>query len=260
MGALATATVGILFPGLPAVVAIPLATLAGVLAGCFWGGVAGVLRAYRGSHEVITTIMLNFVAAALASYVTLYLLKNPEIQNPETLPVGAGYLIDKWEIFQGAPLGWGSLLVVAVLILTHVWMHFSASGFEISAVGESERAARVAGISVPRAQVQAMVMAGGFAGLIGFLEVLGNAGKFRPAFSPEYGFMGIAVALVGRSRPVGVLFAALLFAALHKGSVDLDFETENVTRDISKVIQACVIFTVCAEGLWSALRRRKESK
>jgi ABC-type uncharacterized transport system permease subunit len=256
LGALSTAAVGILFPNLPAPVAVPLAALAGVMTGAVWGGLAGVLRAYRGSHEVITTIMLNFVAAALASYVTLYLLKNPEVQNPETLAVAPSYLVDRWEIFQGAPLGWGFVVVIVVLGLTQAWMTRSARGFEMLAVGDSQRAARVAGISVERTQVLAMLMAGGFAGLVGFLEILGNSGKFRPAFSPDYGFMGIAVALLGRARPLGVLLAALLFGALHKGSVDLDFETENVTRDISKVIQACVIFVVCAEALWASVRNK----
>jgi simple sugar transport system permease protein len=230
--------------------------LAGVLAGAIWGGLAGVLRAYRGSHEVITTIMLNFVAAALASYVTLYLLKNPDVQNPETLAVGSAYLVDKWAVFQGAPLGWGSIVVIAVLTGVHFWMDRTARGFESLAVGDSPRAARVAGISVERVQILAMAMAGGLAGLVGFLEILGNSGKFRPAFSPDYGFMGIAVALLGRARPIGVLLAALLFGALHKGSVDLDFETENVTRDISKVIQACVIFVVSADGLWAMVREK----
>jgi simple sugar transport system permease protein len=103
-----------------------------------------------------------------------------------------------------------------------------------------------------------MAIAGGLAGLVGVGEVLGNAGKFKLGFSPEYGFIGIAVALLGRNRPLGVVAAALLFGALHKGTADLDFETEHVTRDLSLILQALVILSVSADGLWDWLRRTRK--
>jgi simple sugar transport system permease protein len=89
---------------------------------------------------------------------------------------------------------------------------------------------------------------------------LGNAGRFRLGFSPDYGFTGIAVALLARGRPLGVVASALLFGALHKGASDLDLETENVTRDLSLILQACIIFSVSAEGLWSRVFQAKEAK
>jgi simple sugar transport system permease protein len=92
---------------------------------------------------------------------------------------------------------------------------------------------------------------------VGVGEVLGNAGKFKVGFSPEYGFMGIAVALLGRNHPLGVLVAAFLFGALHKGTADLDLETEHVTRELSLVLQALIIISVSAEGLWTWLERRR---
>src|SRR5206468_518447 len=98
--------------------------------------------------------------------------------------------------------------------------------------------------------------AGGIAGLVGVGEVLGNSGRFKLGSSPDYGFIGIAVALLGRNRPAGVLAAALLFGALHKGTADLDLETENVTRDLSLILQALVILAVSADGLWSWLHRK----
>jgi ABC-type uncharacterized transport system permease subunit len=101
-------------------------------------------------------------------------------------------------------------------------------------------------------RILAMTIAGGLAGLVGVGEVLGNAGRFRLGFSPEFGFTGIAVALLGRNRPLGILFAALLFGALHKGTADLDMETENITRDLSLILQALIILSVSAEGLWNA--------
>ncbi len=103
----------------------------------------------------------------------------------------------------------------------------------------------------------AMTLAGGLAGLVGLGEVLGNAGKFKVGFSPDYGFMGIAVALLGRNKPGGILTAALLFGALHKGTADLDLETEHVTRELSLVLQALIILTVSAEGLWTCLKSKR---
>lgn len=102
-----------------------------------------------------------------------------------------------------------------------------------------------------------MCLAGGLAGLVGVGEVLGNAGKFRVGFSPEYGFIGIAVALLGRNQPAGVVAAALLFGALHKGAATLDLETERVTQELSLVLQALIILSVSADGLWSWLKRRE---
>jgi simple sugar transport system permease protein len=197
--------------------------------------------------------MLNMIAAGLSSYVTLYLLKNPASQNPETRPVGAAYLLHPFGIFDGAPVSMALPLAIASAILVSVLLWRTSLGFEIRAVGQSESAARAAGIDSAKIRIVALAIAGGLAGLVGIGEVLGNAGKFRMGFSPEYGFIGIAVALLGRNQPAGVVAAALLFGALHKGTADLDLETEHVTRELSLVIQALIILSVSAEGLWSWL-------
>jgi general nucleoside transport system permease protein len=210
--------------GLPWPLAPVLATLAAVAAGAIWGVIPGWLRARRGSHEVINTIMLNFVAAGLASYVTLYLLKNPDTQNPETRPIGAGYLISQFEIFGGAPVSMALPLAIVAAGLVWFLLWRTVIGFEMRAVGQNESAARAAGINTGHMTIIAMAVAGGLAGLVGVGEVLGNAGKFRLGFSPEYGFIGIAVALLGRNQPAGVVAAALLFGALHKGTADLDWK------------------------------------
>jgi simple sugar transport system permease protein len=256
LGALAAAAVGALLPGLPWPLAPVLATAAAIAAGTLWGAIPGWLRARRGSHEVINTIMLNFIAAGLASYITLYWLKNPDSQNPETRPIGAGYLIRQFSIFGGAPVS--AALPLAILSAFLVWLLLwrTALGFELRAVGQSESAARAAGINTAKIRIVALSLAGGLAGLVGVAEVLGNAGKFRMGFSPEYGFLGIAVALLGRNQPVGVIFAALLFGALHKGAADLDLETEHVTRELSLVLQALVILSVSAEGLWTWMKTK----
>ncbi len=218
----------------------------------------GWLRARRGSHEVITTIMLNFIAAGLASYVALYLLKNPDSQNPETRPVGAGYLIHQFGTFDHAPVSLALPLAILAAIAMQILLWRTALGFEMRAVGQNEAAARAAGIDSGRIRILALALAGGLAGCVGIAEVLGNAGNFRVGFSPEYGFLGIAVALLGRNQPLGVVAAALLFGALHKGAEDLDFATEHVTRELSLVLQALIILSVSADGLWSWMKRKRE--
>jgi ABC-type uncharacterized transport system permease subunit len=257
LGALTAAAVGAVWPGLPRVVAPLTAGLAAICAGALWGAIPGWLRARRGSHEVINTIMLNFIAAGIASYVTLYLLKNPASQNPETRPVGEGYTIYHFGYFGEAPVSLA--LPVAILAALGIWIFLwrTPLGFELRAVGQNEAAARSAGIDAGRIRIIAMSLAGGLAGLVGVGEVLGNAGKFKLGFSPEYGFLGIAVALLGRNQPIGILAAALLFGALHKGTSDLDMATDHVTRELSLVLQALIILSVSADGLWSWLKKRK---
>jgi general nucleoside transport system permease protein len=257
LGALAAAAVGAVWPNLWSPLAPVLAGLAAFLGGTMWGAIPGWLRARRGSHEVINTIMLNFVAAGLASYVALYLIKNPDSQNPETRPVGAGYLIHQFGVFGGAPVSLALPLALVAALLVWVLLRRTVLGFEIRAVGQSESAARAAGIDPGRIRIIAMCLAGGLAGMVGVGEVLGNAGKFRLGFSPEYGFIGIAVALLGRNQPGGIVAAALLFGALHKGATALDLETERVTQELSLVLQALILLSVSAEGLWSWLGTRR---
>ncbi|MEK6705825.1 MAG: ABC transporter permease [Bdellovibrionota bacterium] len=253
MGALAAAAVGIIFPELGSPWAPMLGVRAAFSAGACWGAIPGWLKARRGAHEVINTIMLNFVAAGISSWVVLYLLKNTESQNPETMPIGHWYFVRHLEFFGDAPVSTALFLAIIVSLLVSFFLWRTVLGFEISAVGCNEKAARVAGIDPGKIQLLAMALAGGLAGLVGVSEVLGNAGKFRIGFSPDFGFMGIAVALLGRNNPTGVVIAALLFGALHKGTSDLDLETEYVTRDLSMVLQSLVIISVAADGLWDQL-------
>jgi len=257
LGALAVAGIGVLWPTAPVLVAPLLGVMAAVLVATIWGAIPGWLRARRGSHEVISTIMMNFVAAGLSSYVILYLLKNPATQNPETKPVGTNYLIHQFAFFDGAPVSLALVLALLSAVLVWVLLWRTSLGFEIRTVGESETAARAAGINAPRIRIVAMSLAGGLAGLVGVGEVLGNAGRFRMGFSPDYGFMGIAVALLGRNKPLGVVGAALLFGALHKGTADLDLETEHVTRELSLVLQALIILSVSAEALWTWITKNR---
>ena len=259
-GCLAGAAVGALFPHVPPILAPILGATVAFLAAGLWGGIPGWLRAHVGSHEVITTIMLNFVAAGLSSWVTLYLLKNPDSQSPETRNVGEAFMLQplQWNgqpLFGSAPLTAAIFLPLVVAVLVWLFLYRTSLGFELRAVGQNELAARGAGISPEKIKVVAMMLAGGMAGLVAVSEIFGHAGKFKTGIF-DYGFMGIAVALLGRCQPAGVVLAAFLFGALHNGSIGLEFESEKVTQEVSMLLRAIVILSVSADGLWLWMKRK----
>jgi len=260
VAALAAAFAAIMVPGLPVWLAPFFALGCAMLAGGIWGWIPGWLRARRGSHEVINTIMLNFVAAALVSWAVTGHLQNPESQSPETVQVPDPYFLRRWDpvvAFFGDPpvsLAFPAAVLIAVLVWVFLWR--TPWGYELRACGSNEHAAETSGINVARTRQWAFALAGALAGCVALAEVLGGAGKFRLGFSPDYGFIGIAVALLARSNPIGIIFSALLFGALHKGAADLDIETDHVTRDLSLVIQALVILCVSLAGAYR-LKGRK---
>jgi simple sugar transport system permease protein len=218
MGALALTCVGILVPQ------CRLAPLVGILAamagGALWGAIAGVLKAYRGSHEVIVTIMLNFISYAVVGFAILHVFKNPASQNPESAPLGDGFSIPGITFL--SPLN--SSFLIALLAAFGVWfLLFRTSwGFEMRLTGSKPETALRTGISVKRRMIEAMALSGALAGLVAVNEIMGFSHKFRDQFSIGYGFIGIAVALLGRTRPLGVVLAAILFGALQKGSLELE--------------------------------------
>jgi ABC-type uncharacterized transport system permease subunit len=255
-GAMAAAVVGILGKNIPGVLAPVLGGLAAMAAGGLWGFIPGWLRARRGSHEVINTIMMNFIAIGITSYLVLYHFKTEDNQIPETARIAPQFMFTKWTWFGDTPLNSAFILALFTAVLVWIFLWRTTLGYEIRAVGDNEEASRTVGIDSARVRMIAMTLAGAVAGMVGINEVLGSAGKFQIGFSPEYGFMGIAVALLGRNRPLGVVCSALLFGALHKGAGALDMETEKVTRDFSEILQALIILTVSATGFWEFVMRR----
>jgi ABC-type uncharacterized transport system permease subunit len=262
MAVLAATLVGVTFPQVPFPLAPLLALIAAIVAGGIWGGIAGYLRAYRGSHEVIVTIMLNFIAAGWSSYIVLYKIPNPLSQNPESQIVGSGYLIKEMDpiakMFPDTPANISILFAILLCVLVWFILKNTKLGFHIKAVGQNEVAAQYAGISAKRIRFLALVFSGALAGFVALSEVMGSSGQFRIGFSPDYGFMGIAVALMARNHPLGVMASAFLFGALHKGTSDLDMETATITRDFSKILQAVIILSVSAHGLWSLKKWRSD--
>jgi simple sugar transport system permease protein len=268
VGAIAVVLMAVAFPGLHWSVAMPLACLASFCAGGIWGGIAGFLRAKRGSHEVIVTILLNFIAYALVDYLILYPFKNPDTQNTETLVVGAAYQLPTLDrlglgIFATTPVNVSLLLSIAVAVCCYYFLFRTTLGFELRTVGKNAVASRFAGISVARNTFMALFLGGGLAGLVGVNEVMGHEHKVVQSFSPQYGFTGIAVALIARNHPIGVIFSALLFGALQNSARELEFLSDKLTKELSLVLQGSLIAFVASqyllEKLWGRLGRQEKA-
>ena len=261
IAAFATAWVGIEFAHLPAWVLVPLGCIVAVASGAMWGAIPGVLKARFGSHEVINTIMMNFIAAGVASALTQSYFKERGDPILETLPIaGQAHIPRMGQLVPGLPvrLPLNSAFIVALIIcaLVYVFLWRTKWGYEIRATGENPSAAEYGGISIKTQIVIAMAVSGGLAGLVAVNEVLGYRYRYYQSFSANYGFTGIAVALLGRNHPVGVLLAALFFGALTRGGLFVDIFTERVSKDLVLVLQALIILFVAAEALF----RRKFGK
>jgi len=261
IAAFATAWVGMTFANVSGWVLIPLAILTAILSGAVWGAVPGILKARFGSHEVINTIMMNFIAAGIASALTQSFYKTPgdpiletrAIGNQSLTPPGINAHIPRLGHLLGGliperiPLNIAFILALVACALVYIFLWRTKWGYEIRATGANPFAAEYGGISVRHQIVLAMSVSGGLAGMVAISEVLGYRYRYYHGFSPGYGFTGIAVALLGRNHPVGVLLAALLFGALTRGSLFVDIFTQNVSKDLVLVLQALVILFVAAE-------------
>ncbi len=239
-GALAAGVVGI-GRGIPPVVHVPLILASGVLAGALWGALAGWFKATRGVHEVLSTIMLNYVAVNFASYLTTHNLKDPANQAAQTALIPRALWL--------APLVPGSNLTVGVFLaltcsaLIALLIGRTAPGFEIRTMGLGMEAGRAAGIPVTRTLVMTLALSGGLAGLAGAVEVLGVQHRFVQGIAANYGFDGIAVALLGGLSAPAVVLSALFFGALASGSAYMQLQTD-VPDSIAVIVQAVVILFI----------------
>ena len=267
VGLIAALWVGTRLEGLPAPLHVLLAVVASVAAGAVWGGIAGVLRATAGAHEVITTIMLNWIAIFGGKW--LFELGGPLQGDERSIPrsndvLESARLPEVWGGLQA--LHAGIFIALAALVAYHLILNRTTLGYEVKAVGFNPDAARYGGISVGRNYVLALAISGAFAGLAGSMDLLGW--KFQLTTNDldvgTLGFVGIAVALLGRNTAVGVLFAALLFAGLQVGTSPRQLDAEvfppELATNLATMIQALIILFVGAEllvrRLWGLGRPR----
>ncbi|HET8738888.1 MAG TPA: ABC transporter permease [Acidimicrobiia bacterium] len=256
IGALVATYVG-LYVTAPGFIHIPLTLLAGVLGGVIWAGIPGVLKARTGAHEVITTIMFNFIAL----YFIQWILTTPGIQDPgRENPVSAALAETARlpRIFGSQyRVTLGFLIALGAVGFVHWLLFHSTTGFEFRAVGKNPKAARYAGINTALIVTLAMAIAGALAGLAGANQVMGlDPYKASPALAGTVGFDAITVALLGRSHPIGVLWSALLFGALSAGGRTMQGAAQ-VPIDLVVVLQALIVIFVAAPGLIRSIYRLK---
>ncbi len=256
IGAFAAALVGISFDGLPALIHVPLALLAGALAGGAWGFIPAVLKAKLGAHEVITTMMLSYVATYLTSYMVNYPFKAPG-WVAQTVPLDPSAQLPR--ILPPTQLSASFIIAIILVALTYIILQKTTLGYEVRASGLNPVAAESGGINVKRTMIIALVVSGAMAGLGGAGEVMGVHDRFIEGFSPGYGWDGLAVALVGGLHPVGVVIAAILFGALRSGGMTMTRVT-HVPLDIVVILQSLVIIFVAAPMLIRYLLRWREHK
>jgi simple sugar transport system permease protein len=236
-------------PILPPLLVILLAIPVAAIFGAIWGVIPGWLQARRGSHIVITTIMFNFIASSIMVWLLAGMLMAPGQMSPETRHFADG--VSLMQIHHiGNALGWPMArsplnlsfviaLVAAVAVWVLIWR--TRLGYIIRATGHSEKAVIYAGHDPARIIMIVMAISGGLAGLMALNEILGVQERVILNFTSGYGFTGIAVALMGRNHPFGIVLASLLFGALYQGGAELDFEFQTITREMVLMIQGLII-------------------
>lgn len=264
VGAFAVTWIGVEMAGLPAVGLVPLCILAGVVGGACWGGIAGYLRAHFGAHEVITTIMLNFIAVGLVGLMISGPYHMPGDQIPQTMPIGDTAVLPRVAVLiPGMPASVPLNITFGIALIVAAWVWYldrrTRFGLELRAVGQNPVAARALGINVPLVLTISMAVAGGVAGLVGVNEVMGFRHRLLSNFSPGFGFVGIAVALLGRNHPVGIILAAIFFGALMRGGLLVDIFSEHITKNVVGVFQGVIILAVVVEAFWRRVLGAKRS-
>jgi general nucleoside transport system permease protein len=250
VGALAAAAVGVALAGQAPLIAIPAALVAGTLAGLGYGFLPGFLKAYTGAHEVVTTIMLNYVAFQLIAYVVSGPLRGENVSFARTADVGNAAL----PIVAGRE-GHIGVLFAAVAVPAIAWLLYrSTLGFEIRTVGANPEAARYAGMHPRLLIILTMSLAGLLAGLAGAIEILGQVGHMPAAYATSVGFDAIAVALLGRAHPAGILVAGILFGAMRAGAGLMQIQA-GIPVQMVNVLQAVILFFLAAEVIVRSLFR-----
>jgi simple sugar transport system permease protein len=262
---------------LPGWAMVPVMVAAATLFGLAWAAVPAALQAWRGSHVVITTIMFNFIASALLSYLLVHVLKEPGNMTPESRAFSESARVPGMHELLGAlgiawprtPLNATVGLAAMAAVGVHLLLRHTRAGYALRAVGFSPEAARYAGMAPRRVVLSSMALSGALAGLVGVNEIAGVHGRLLLDFVAGAGFAGIAVSLIGRNHPVGIVLASLLFGALYQGGAELAFEIPGFSRDMVFMLQGLIVLFAgamaqvsaawLARGWWHWQRRHRVS-
>ncbi len=256
LGAIFSAYVGYAVKGLPAIIHIPLALLAGALGGAIWGFIPGWLKAKTGGHEVINTIMMNYIAFRLSDWLLTGPMKRPNSFNPVSPTIEPSAMLPR--LFE-SPIRFhiGFFIALGVAYLVYWYLFRTTWGFDLRSVGTNPNAAKYAGMNVTRNIILAMTLSGALAGLAGANEVLGVNHNLAMAFSSGYGFDSIALALLGNNHPVGVVLASLLFGTLRNGATRMQL-TAAIPIDIISILQAMILAFIAAPAIIRTIYRLKK--
>lgn len=255
MGAIAAAVTGVYVKGVPSFIHIIMCICIGMASGALWALIPAILKIKRGAHEVVTTIMLNYVAILFTDYLVNYPLKATGM-IPQTEKILSTAKIPK--IIQGTQLTWSIVIALGFAIICYVVMNYTSLGFEITATGVNSKAAEAGGVKVTNIQLFSMLLSGGLAGIGGALLVMSSFGRFIQSFSPGYGYDGIAVAMLSSGSPLGVLFGSVLFGALRTGGLELERLT-SISSEFVVTLQGIIIIIISAPALFSILFKERGS-
>jgi simple sugar transport system permease protein len=261
IGATTAALIGYALPDwlgfdLPRIIHLPLVIIMGAAAGAFWAAIVGYLKAYTGGHEVINTIMMNYIALNSISFLLNGPMKDP---NPNNVIARTPLIAESAHItpiFEGLRVHWGFVLALLAAYLVWWMLNKTTLGFEIRTVGANPDAAKYAGVNVKRIIILTMALSGMLAGLAGTFEVTGLNYRHELGFSIGYGFDAIAIALLGKSHPLGVVLASILFAAMRNGATRMQFLTQ-LPVDLISVLQALILLFVAADAIIRYIYRIK---
>jgi simple sugar transport system permease protein len=256
VGAITSVTVAVFVKGLPAIIHVPLALLAGALGGALWGAIPGWLKVKTGGHEVINTIMMNYIAFRLNEYVLRGYLHDPDEYYPISPVVPESAQL--YQFFKDPTRFHLGFFVALALAFVVYWFLFKTTwGFELRTVGSNPKAARYAGMNIVITSVLAMAMSGGLAGLAGANEILGVTHRLNMSFTTGYGFDSIALALLGKNHPFGVVLSALMFGFLRNGAVKMQLAS-GIPIDIISVLQAMILAFIAAPAIIRTIYRLRK--
>ncbi|MGB9856692.1 MAG: ABC transporter permease [Dictyoglomaceae bacterium] len=271
VGGLLSAVVGLSLPKMPWFIHLPIALLAAMIGGLIWAVIPGLLKAKLGVHEVINTIMMNWIAYALTNYLVVNVVREKgviyplpqtaELPSSAVLPrLGGFFQSIGINIPDSNPVNASLFISLFMLVFIYYLLWRTRIGYEIRAVGSNPLAAENGGIKISKTIVITMILSGAVAGLASINDVLGYRHRFLDNFSHGLGFTGIAVALLGKNHPVGILFASLLFGALDRMAIGMDVFT-HIPREIISILQALIIITVAVgnEIFTRIIRKRRKS-
>jgi simple sugar transport system permease protein len=257
VGWIVAVIVGFSFTGLPAVIHLPLSILAGAVAGGLWAAIAGLLKAKTGAHEVITTIMLNYISFRLSEWLLCGPLEFTQ-GTCRTQDTAVSAYLPRF-LDHPVTLHWGFVLALAVAAATGWFLFKTTRGFELRTVGSNPDAARYSGMGVASNYVLAMFLSGSLAGLAGVSQGLGITHNVALGFNAGYGFDSIALALLGKSNPVGVVGASLLFGILRAGAARMQ-SIAGIPTEIVQVVQSLVIIFIAAPAIIQAIYRLRRAR